>query len=237
MNAITSSVAAIWASSIGKKIIVAVTGLFLVLFLAGHLAGNLLVFAGRDAFNTYAQFLHHMIHGVGIWLFRLVMLVMLGAHIAATVKLTMENRAARKPYECNAVIQASSASRTMIVSGLTILAFFIYHILHFTVRAGNTYNSYVDAEYLAKTGLERHDAWKMVVDGFGVWYVSLFYVIAMTLLSLHLSHGVASVFQTLGLRPRKSAATIQQLSIAYSAVIWLGFVSIPLAILFGIVKY
>ena len=237
MNAITSSLAAIWTSSIGKKIIVALTGIFLVLFLAGHLVGNLLVFAGPEMFNDYAYFLHHMIHGMGIWLFRAVMIGMLAAHIAATVSLTLQNRAARQPYECKAVIQASTASRTMIWSGLTILVFFIYHMLHFTARVGNQY----DTLPRYKTTLpgvegEVHNAWLMVVDGFGVWYVSFFYVLAMTLLCLHLSHGFASIFQTLGLRPKKSESSIKHLSLAYSAVIWLGFISIPLAILFGIVK-
>lgn len=237
MNAITSSLAAIWTSSIGKKIIVALTGIFLVLFLAGHLVGNLLIFAGPEMFNDYAYFLHHMIHGMGIWLFRAVMIGMLAAHIAATVSLTLQNRAARQPYECKAVIQASTASRTMIWSGLTILVFFIYHMLHFTARVGNQY----DTLPRYKTTLpgvegEVHNAWLMVVDGFGVWYVSFFYVLAMTLLCLHLSHGFASIFQTLGLRPKKSESAIKHLSLAYSAVIWLGFISIPLAILFGIVK-
>jgi succinate dehydrogenase / fumarate reductase cytochrome b subunit len=237
MNAITSSLAAIWTSSIGKKIIVALTGLFLVLFLAGHLVGNLLIFAGPELFNDYAYFLHHMIHGMGIWLFRAVMVVMLGAHIAATVSLTLQNRAARQPYECKAVIQASTASRTMILSGLTILVFFIYHILHFTARIGNEYDTldrYKETVMANGEPLVRHNAWLMVVDGFGVWYVSLFYVLAMTLLCLHLSHGFASIFQTLGLRPKKSESAIKHLSLAYSAVIWLGFISIPLAIwIFG----
>ncbi|MCU0779573.1 MAG: succinate dehydrogenase cytochrome b subunit [Akkermansiaceae bacterium] len=234
MNAITNSLNAIWSSSVGKKIIVAVTGAFLLLFLAGHLAGNLLIYAGRDAFNTYAALLHDMIHGVGIWLFRVVMVVMVGGHIAATVALTMQNRAARQAYECETVIQASTASRTMIISGLAILAFIIYHILHFTVRVG--YDIKVDQAHFTKTGVERPDAWQMVVDGFQSPLVALVYIAAMSLLAMHLSHGFASVFQTLGIRPRKSAATIQQLSMLYSAVIWAGFVSIPIAIFFGIVK-
>lgn len=237
MNAITQSLATIWTSSIGKKIIVALTGAFLVLFLAGHLVGNLLIFAGAEMFNDYAYFLHNMLHGVGIWLFRGLMLVMLGLHIVTTISLTLQNRAARKPYECKAVIQASTASRTMFISGVTILVFFVYHILHFTARIGNEYNT-LDRykETVMSNGKEivRHNAWLMVVDGFGVWYVTLFYVLAMSLLCLHISHGFASIFQTLGLRPRKSAATIDQLSLLYSGVIWLGFVSIPLAIwIFG----
>lgn len=239
MNAITSSLAAIWTSSIGKKIIVALTGALLAMFLAGHLVGNLLVFAGPEMFNDYAYFLHHMIHGMGIWLFRAGMLVILGLHIVATIALTVQNRAARKPYECKTVIQASTASRTMIFSGSTILVFFIYHILHFTARIGNEYNTldrYKETVISNGAPLERHNAWLMVVDGFGCWYVTFFYVIAMTLLCLHLSHGVASIFQSLGLRPKKSESAIRHLSLGFSAVIWLGFISIPLAILFGIVK-
>jgi succinate dehydrogenase / fumarate reductase cytochrome b subunit len=236
MNAITSSLTAIWTSSIGKKIIVALTGAYLVLFLAGHLVGNMLVFVGREAFNDYAYFLHHMIHGAGIWLFRLVMVGSLLLHVAATVSLTLQNRAARKPYECQAVIQASLASRTMIISGLTLLAFFIYHMLHFTARVANDYDKYVDPEHLAKTGVARHDAWKMVIDGFNWWPATLFYLIAMTLLCSHLSHGFASVFQTLGLRFKKSEGALRLVSLAYAGVIWVGFISIPLAIMFGIVK-
>jgi len=236
MNAITASLTAIWTSSIGKKVIVALTGAYLVVFVAGHLVGNLLVFVGREAFNDYAYFLHHMIHGAGIWLFRIIMVAALALHVAATVSLTLQNRAARKAYECQAVIQASLSSRIMIWSGLTLLAFFIYHMLHFTIRVGNTYDSYVDPEHLAKTGLVRQDAWKMVIDGFSNGPVTLFYVIAMTLLCSHLSHGVASVFQTLGLRFKKSESVIQGLSLGYALVIWVGFVSIPLAIFFGLVK-
>ncbi len=234
MNAITNCFTATWSSSIGKKLIVAVTGTFLLLFLAGHLIGNLLVFAGPDAFNAYAAFLHGMIHGVGIWLFRIVMAVMLGGHVIATIVLTLQNRAARKSYECNASIQLTTAGRTMIYSGLGILLFFIYHILHFTVRVG--YQIKPDAAHLAATGENRPDAWQMVVDGFQSPLVSTIYIAAMTLLALHLSHGFASAFQTFGLRPRKSAQTTQQLSILYAGFIWIGFISIPAAILLGIVK-
>ncbi len=232
MNALTRCLETYWSSSIGKKLVVALTGLFLVLFLAGHLIGNLVVFMGPEPFNEYAYFLHHMLHGAGIWVFRIIMLVMLGAHIIATICLTRQNRAARKSYECDTTIQASKSSRTMILSGLTILAFFVYHMLHFTIRAGNEYNTL--ARYKTKLhGVEGevHNAWLMVIDGFSVWYVSAFYVIAMTLLCSHLMHGVGSIFQTLGLRSKKSASLIQHISTGYALFIWVGFVSIPVAIL------
>lgn len=230
MNALTRCLESYWSSSIGKKLVVAITGLFLVLFLAGHLIGNLVVFMGPEPFNAYAYFLHHMLHGVGIWLFRIGMLVILAAHIIATIALTIQNRAARKAYECKTTIQASVSSRVMILSGLTILAFFVYHILHFTARVGNEYNNPELYKYVLD-GEVVHNAWKMVIDGFSVWYVTLFYVISMTLLASHLSHGVQSVFQTLGLRSKKSESLIKHFSIAYTLFIWLGFISIPIAIL------
>jgi succinate dehydrogenase / fumarate reductase cytochrome b subunit len=232
MNALTRCLETYWSSSIGKKLVVAITGLFLVLFIAGHLVGNLVVFMGPEPFNAYAYFLHHMLHGVGIWIFRIVMLVMLGAHIIATVALTKQNKAARKSYEHPATIQASKSSRYMILTGLTILVFFIYHILHFTARVGNEYNNPELYKYMLD-GKEVHNAWKMVIDGFSVWYVTLFYVVAMTLLCSHLMHGVGSIFQTLGLRSKKSSDLIQQISIGYAVVVWVGFISIPIAILFG----
>jgi succinate dehydrogenase / fumarate reductase, cytochrome b subunit len=230
MNALTRCLETYWSSSIGKKLVVAVTGIVLVLFLAGHLIGNLVVFLGPEPFNEYAYFLHHMLHGAGIWLFRATMLVMVTAHIVATIALTRQNRAARQAYENTATIQASKSSRTMILTGLTILAFVIYHMLHFTARIGNEYNTL--ARYKTTVdGKEAHNAWLMVIDGFNWWPATLFYVIAMTLLCSHLMHGVGSIFQTLGLRTRKSAGLIQQFSIGYSLFIWFGFICIPVAIL------
>jgi succinate dehydrogenase / fumarate reductase cytochrome b subunit len=230
MNALTRCLETYWSSSIGKKLIVALTGIVLVLFLAGHLVGNLVVFLGAEPFNEYAYFLHHMFHGFGIWLFRAVMLFMVVAHIVATIALTRQNRAARQAYENKATIQASKSSRMMIFSGLTILAFVVYHMLHFTARIGNGYNT-LDRYKTTLDGKEVHNAWLMVIDGFSWWPATLFYVIAMTLLCSHLWHGVGSIFQTLGLRSKRSADLIKQVSIGYSVIIWLGFISIPIAIL------
>ncbi|MBC8125660.1 MAG: succinate dehydrogenase cytochrome b subunit [Gloeobacteraceae cyanobacterium ES-bin-144] len=234
MNALTRSLSAYWNSSIGKKNIVAVTGIVLVLFLAGHLAGNLLVFAGRDAFNEYALFLHKAAHGLGVWVARSVLLTCLIAHVAATISLTRANRAARRPYEHKDTVQASRSSRIMMWSGLTILAFVIYHLLHFTVRARNAYDGYVDPEHFAATGVERHDAWRMMIEGFSWAPAVIFYLIAMTLLCSHLSHGVASVFQTLGYRSKRSRTLVEHGGKAYALALWLGFISIPIAIfIFG----
>jgi succinate dehydrogenase / fumarate reductase cytochrome b subunit len=223
----------IWKSTIGRKYLVAVTGLFLTLFLAGHLSGNLLVYAGPKAFNDYAYFLHHMLHGAGIWAFRILMIAAIVVHIAATISLSRQNRAARQQYEAQSTIQAKKSSLIMVWSGTTILAFVIYHILHFTVRWANEYDS-ADRyqEVVMKDGQEitRHNAWQMVIDGFSWWPAALFYLIAMTLLCSHLSHGVQSMFQTLGLRSKKTAGLLDTVSYGYAIAIWLGFVSIPASI-------
>lgn len=219
MNASTCSLCAIWNSSIGKKLLVALTGLVLVLFLAGHLAGNLLIFVGEEAFNEYAEMLHTMLHGAGVWIARLVLLTCLVIHVVATISLTRLNRAASPKYVHEKTIQASRSSLIMIWSGLTILAFVIFHILHFTVRVDS------GLAEIAKTNPH-----KMVIVGFSNGLVVLFYAIAMTMLCSHLSHGVASIFQTLGLRSKKSAPMIAFVSKAYALLIWVGFLSIPVAI-------
>jgi succinate dehydrogenase / fumarate reductase, cytochrome b subunit len=237
MNALTRCLTSYWSSSIGKKLVVAVTGVILVLFLLGHLIGNLTVFMGPEAFNRYAHFLHHMFHGAGIWAFRVFMLVVIVAHFAATISLTRQNRAARKSYEHPATIQASKASRTMIFSGLGILAFIIYHLLHLTVRFGNEYNTNLRYETtLFGTEGKVHNAYQMVIDAFNWWPATLFYVAGITLLFPHIQHGVGSMFQTLGFRSARSAGLVRQLSIGYSVFIWLGFIIIPLAIQLGFVR-
>jgi succinate dehydrogenase / fumarate reductase cytochrome b subunit len=217
-------------SSIGRKLIVAVTGLALVLFLAGHLTGNLLIYAGRESFNDYAQFLHEALHGAGVWIARIGLLICFVAHVWFTILLTKENKAARTKYQHGATVQAPKSSRLMIWSGLTVLAFAVFHILHFTVKAGSDFASLVDTDYLAATGESRHDAWGMVVEGFANPLVSLFYILAMTCLCSHLSHGVSSIFQTLGLRSQSTAGPIKILANAYALVIYVGFISIPISI-------
>jgi succinate dehydrogenase / fumarate reductase cytochrome b subunit len=233
MNAAVTSfpiISRVWRSSIGRKMTVAVTGLVLTGFLAGHLAGNLLVFTGREAFNDYAQQLQDLFHGVGVWVARAGLLVSVILHVAATISLTRENRAARIAYSYLTTIQTTKSAKGMIYTGLTILAFIVYHLMHFTIHVGNSYGTYVDPERLAEEGQSRMDAWKMVIDGFSVWYVVLFYLIAMTMLCSHLAHGVGSMFQTLGLRSKKSAPIVSFVTKTFTLVIWLGFASIPIAV-------
>ncbi len=224
MNSLGKSLCLFWHSSIGKKIVVAVTGILLVGFLLGHMAGNLLLFAGRDALNDYAEFLHHMLHGTGIWIARIGLLISLVLHVFATISLTIHNRAARNAqYAHRATVQATKSSRIMAISGLIILAFVVFHILHFTVRIDPELANMKDPAQP-----DRHDVYGMVLKGFEGPLVPAFYFVAITLLCSHLSHGIASIFQTLGLRSKKTEKATKALGWAITALLWVGFLVIPL---------
>lgn len=223
MNALGKAILSFWQSSIGKKLIVAVTGVILVGFLIAHMTGNLLIYVGPEAMNDYAEFLHHFLHGAGIWLFRLVLLGSFVLHIVATIELTRQNRIARPArYEHDATVQASGSSRIMIVSGLTVLGFVIFHIFHFTIPVSAELRDLPDP-----TDPDRKDVYEMVIKGFQNPLVVLFYILGVSLLCSHLSHGIASIFQTLGLRTEKTREVIGKLGWVVAIVLWLGFLSIP----------
>ena len=233
MPPLVQSLIRFYHSSIGKKILVAVTGLAMIGFLAGHLLGNLLVFSGPDALNGYAKKLHDL--GPLLYVVRAGLLATVVLHIVCTVQLVRENRAARPHgYAINTVRQASKSSRIMIWSGLTIASFIIYHLAHFTWALGNEYRNPANARYWVEPGI--HNVYNMVIDGFNVWYVVLFYIISLLLLTSHLSHGFASVFQTLGL---STLRTRRPIAVAGNLFAWgwfLGNLTIPLAIFFGLVS-
>lgn len=235
MNSLVKSLGQFWNSSIGKKIVVALTGIMLVGFLLGHMVGNLLVFAGRGALNDYAEFLHSFGHKKGIWIARIGLLVSIVLHILATISLTLHNRKSRnESYANDATLRASRSSRIMAISGIIILVFIVFHILHFTVRIDPKLADMKDQ--FDTTVPIRHDVYGMVIKGFQSIPVSLFYIVAITLLCSHLSHGISSIFQTLGLRSRKTAQATKIISWATTAVIWIGFLIVPVSIMFGLKK-
>ena len=220
---------AFYQSSIGKKFVVAVTALILVLYVLGHLLGNLQIYIGQDRINTYAKFLHDL--GPILWVIRVFLLTAFVTHIVATIQLAQENRLARpQKYAVAHYERSTIASRTMLVSGLIVLCFVIYHILQFTVLVTDPrYHELHDSS-------GRHDVYRMLILGFGHPLVSIFYVLALFLLTAHLSHGLASVVQTLGINNRKVAGFV---SIGGQTLAWLvfaGYVSIPFAVLFGIIR-
>lgn len=223
-----------YASSVGKKYVVALTAIALLGFLPAHVIGNLLIFGGKEALNEYAHFLHTFGHGMGIWAFRFGLLGAFLIHVVATIQLVRQNRAARADaYAVKTPQRSTAASRTMIVSGLIILAFVIFHLLHYTVKISPEFKSIPP---FTLHGEKVFDVYAMTVMGFQNIPATVFYFIGVTLLSMHLSHGVASVFQTLGLRTRKTADLITLLGKAYALFVWAGFLAVPLAVVFGLVK-
>jgi succinate dehydrogenase / fumarate reductase cytochrome b subunit len=233
MNSLLTSLTRFYKSSIGKKIIVALTGVAMLLFLAGHLLGNLLVFKGPDAINSYAKWLHSL--GGALWVARLGLLGALVLHVVATIHLVQQNRAARPvAYGCPATRRASGASRTMALSGLVVLSFVLYHLMHYTWGVLNNYYDPTNLRYHLPTG--DHNVYNMIVDGFRWIPASLFYIVSISLLSLHLSHGFSSAFQTLGLTTPGTRSALDLAGKAYAVLIWLGYLSIPVAIMLGLVK-
>jgi succinate dehydrogenase / fumarate reductase cytochrome b subunit len=221
----------IFRSSLGKKYIMAVTGAVLFLFVAGHLAGNLQIFLGPEAINRYGHFLQT--NPELIWPARLFLLLMIALHIWSAVKLSLENKAARPVgYAQYNSIGSSYASRTMLMSGLIIFVFIVYHLLHFTVQVESvnftrtSFGGLVDRE-------KRHDIYRMMVIGFHNVWVSGFYVLGVALLCLHLSHGVSSMFQSLGWKSKAYGRCLDRLARGVAVLIFLGYTSIPVAILLG----
>ncbi len=220
-------------SSVGAKFVMAISGILMLVWLFLHMAGNLQMFLGADTFNAYAYFLKHdVMFGKLIWLMRGGLLLIIGLHIWSAVRLTALNSAARPVgYVANQHHSASSyASRTMIWSGAIVLAFLIYHLLHFTI-------GFIQPDhFLLKTAAGHHDAYRMALLGFQHPIVTGFYVFAQVLLAMHLSHGVSSFFQTMGWNNGKYQALWKQAGPVISVVLFLGFLSVPIGVLLGIIK-
>ncbi|MGQ0644841.1 MAG: succinate dehydrogenase cytochrome b subunit [Elusimicrobiota bacterium] len=217
------------SSSIGKKILMAASGLVLLGFVVGHLLGNLQIFLGQEKVNAYAVFLKGM--PAPLWSARVFLLLMLAAHVWTAVVLTRENRAARPvAYARKDFVKASYASRTMMMSGLIVFAFIVYHLLHFTFGA-------VHAEtFSLQDPKGRHDVYSMMVMGFRNPFISGAYLAGVFLLGLHLSHGLSSAFQTLGLSNEKVLPVLRRLGSAAGWLIFLGYAAIPAAVLLGFVQ-
>jgi succinate dehydrogenase cytochrome b subunit len=210
-----------YSTSIGKKVVMAITGLILFGFVIGHMLGNLQVFMGANQMNAYAAMLKA--NATLLWGVRIVLLVAVILHIVAAVQLTrMSQRSRPEGYHYKDVIQADYAARTMRWSGPIIAVFVIYHLLHFTT--GSVHPQF-----------DVHDVYRNVISGFRVWPVSLFYIIAMVALAFHLWHGVWSLFQTLGLINPKSDKIIHRLAAIATLALVIGFISIPMAVLAGLI--
>jgi succinate dehydrogenase / fumarate reductase, cytochrome b subunit len=225
----TNPFVAFYQSSIGKKIIVAVSGLYLIFFVIGHLLGNLEIYLGQNHLNAYAALLQQL--GPILWAERIILLLAVVVHIVATIQLALENRVAKPKKYAKPGHQASTlASRTMIYTGLLVICFVVYHLLQFTLMWTNPEYQNLHDE------LGRHDVYHMVILGFRQPLISLFYAAALFFLATHLSHGFESVTQTLGINNRRIGGFISNGGRWLSWLIFAGYVSIPITILLGLIK-
>jgi len=210
-------------SSVGRKIIMGVTGLILILFITGHVLGNMSLFAGPDGINAYAVHLRAL--GPVLWLIRLVMLAIFVVHIWVGISLTLENRAARPlDYNQKENLRTGFASETMWISGLVLLVFVVYHVLHFTLHAVLVPAG--TAELVDAVG--RFDVYTMVVSSFKQIKLNVvLYIIGMVFLFFHVSHGFGSFFQSLGLNREATIPKFNLVGKFYAFVVALAYASIP----------
>ncbi len=217
-----------YEASLGKKVVMAVTGCILFLFVIGHMLGNLQIYIGADQLNAYGAKLRSL--GPVLWAIRLFLLATVVIHLVSAVQLWLMNRRARPTrYVKQGWVQASFASRTMIVSGPILAGFIIYHLLHFT-----TGHALAGGLSLLEDG--HIDVYANVVKGFSFWPASLIYIFSMVVLGYHLSHGVWSMFQSVGVNHPKYMPIIKHFAFWATLIICVGNISIPLSVMLGIVS-
>lgn len=219
-------------STVMQKAVVAISGLLFVLFLIGHLSGNLLIFAGPLTFNKYAQGLRDL--GPLLWIFRIVLVLSLVLHVTFTIRLRKRNTVARPvEYSKKTPVASTVFSRSMMYTGLTILAFVIFHLAHLTW--GKIQPEHYSGTWILPDGRTVHDVYKMTVTGFATPWISLVYVICVSMVMMHLQHAIQSAVHTLGLRHPRYTPAILKAGATIAVVLWLGFISIPVSVLSGVI--
>ena len=220
---------AFWHTMIGKKVVMAVTGVVLVGFVLGHMLGNLKVFSGPDEINAYSRFLREvgspeLAYGQLLWAVRAVLLTCVALHITAAFQLSRMSWAARPvEYEVKRNIETTFSARVMRWGGVLLVVFIIFHLLHLTAGAVGF-----------RAGQFRHLAvYQNVMAAFAVWPVALFYVVAIGALCMHLDHGIWSMLQTLGWNTARNEKTLKIASRAIAIVVFLGFSSVPVSVWAG----
>jgi len=228
----SSRLVAIWSSVIGKKIVMAVTGGILVLFVIAHMVGNLKLFSGPDEINAYSRFLREVAYpelgnGQLLWIVRIVLLTCAVLHIVAATQLSRVSWNARPVgYETKKDVETTWAARTMRWGGVLLAIFIVFHLFHMTgglvgFQPGQFHHLMV---------------YQNVVAGFSVWPISVFYIIAMAALCMHLDHGIWSMLQTLGCTTTENTRGLRMLSRTLAIIIFVGFISVPISVLAGWVR-
>ncbi len=233
----------IFTTSVGSKLLVAITGILLSGFVIIHLIGNLKLFGGPDKINAYAEFLKEL--GPLLWAARIALLTVLLIHLTLVIRLKSRSAWARpQGYYYTKTIQASQSSRTMLMTGIVIFLFILFHLAHYTfgliekkevtdpVTGATVMKNYTEL----KDAKGRHDVYQMVIHGFTSPVISIFYLLCQLVLMVHLSHGLQSVFQTLGLNSPRIQPTIYWIAHLIAILIVLGNSAIVVAVLFGYVK-
>jgi len=216
----------IFNSSVGRKILMSITGQLLIIFVLMHLVGNTTIFMGL--LNAYAEHLHSL--PPLVWIFRLVMLAAISTHICYGVMLTLENRAANPgAYAVNKPLKRSFASENMIWTGLLLLAFIVYHLLQFTFHA-------TPDVMVVKDAAGNPDVFRMVVGSLSSAGIAVLYMASMVMLFLHLSHGIPSFLQTMGWNSDSTIECTRTGGKVISAILMLVYISIPAVILAGLLK-
>lgn len=224
--------AAMWESVIGKKIVMAVTGAVLVLFVLAHMAGNLKIFGGPETINAYSRSLREigmpeLGYGWALWIVRIVLLTCVLLHIVAAYQLTILNRKARPVgYENKKDVETTFGALTMRWSGVLLLIFVVFHIMHFTLGVVG----------FQPGQFEHLMVYQNVVAGFAVWPIAVFYIIAMAALALHLDHGIWSGIQTLGWNTTKNQGTLRGISRLIAVIIFVGFILTPVFVMTGWIR-
>ncbi|MBE6418718.1 MAG: succinate dehydrogenase cytochrome b subunit [Akkermansiaceae bacterium] len=223
MNDIITTACKFVTSSIGRKILVALTGSCLLLFLVGHLAGNMTIFGGNVAegetswINYYATGLHSMPAWL-LWSIRLGLLAVALVHIVLTLVLKYENYNARTHYQKEGTLKATLSSRTMVITGIMILCFAVFHLWQLTFNG------------------DPHDCYNHIIAAFQDPLCSIFYIVAICCLFMHVRHGLQSVLQTLGLATRKVRPLYNIIAVLFGLVVCGGFIAIPVCVMLGILK-
>lgn len=226
-----TSPAAFYRSTIGKKIIMGVTGLIGIGFVILHMAGNLQVFIGQDKLNSYGAMLHGPLAEV-TWLLRIVLIVAVVLHVLMAYQLTQRSAAARPiGYQKQASQVSTLASRTMKYGGVLLLVFIVFHILHFTTETIDP------AGWRGMTDSQGHrDVYGNIIASFRIWWVALFYIVSMLALGLHLYHGAWSSIRTLGYAKSSPNPLHRRIALVIAAIVWLGFTLVPVGVIAGIIR-
>ena len=220
-----------FSSSLGKKYLMALTGIVLIGFVFVHMAGNLQMLAGQEQINAYAHALQSLPWFV-LWGSRVFLLLCVLIHAWTAYALISENRKARpQSNRIEDTKRAGWSSLNMGLTGSILLAFIVFHLLHFTIRTVFPEYDNMKTTVGSPDGSEIQDVYSMVLAGFRVEAVSIFYVVSMFLLCCHLSHGVSSVFQTLGVRSESWRSKLEMFSQAYAWIIFAGFSIVPVGVL------